>query len=313
MTDYTLGPLPWDEETLRQAYFQNSLETQKAIQKHPGFPANASLDSLERSLEIFTDSMSELFQSLRAFHNNAESPSFWTRPEQCRFKSHELAIRRGVFTFVTSAMALVDHCRAIKKEMQVDEKENRFLQCLRNYVSHVRIIEIDWQRTYSESGKRTEFLLQRDNLLKWDKWHPQARAFIDEHPPGIEIERFFTNYRMRVELFWGWLYNEIIRISQPQLSEYCRYEGMLKKFGIKSFWTMLLSLVIRERLDPYRYLDRYLTQSEWAEVLALPKQSQVQVDRIIEILDEYGACYGACDEELREQIYKAFGIKNPDT
>jgi hypothetical protein len=68
---------------------------------------------------------------------------------------------------------------------------------------------------------------------------------------------------------------------------------------------LLLEQVTMGRLDPFPYLNRYLTQTELDEVLSLPTRSQMQVDRIIEILDEYGAC----DEELRKKAYKAFGVE----
>ena len=52
------------------------------------------------------------------------------------------------------------------------------------------------------------------------------------------------------------------------------------------------------------YLDRYLTEGELAQVMALPPRSVQQVDRVIDIVDEYGAC----DSELRELVYRAFGV-----
>lgn len=54
---------------------------------------------------------------------------------------------------------------------------------------------------------------------------------------------------------------------------------------------------------PYLYVDRYLTEAELQEVARLPQRSAVQVDRIIELADEDGAC----DEEIRSVAYATFG------
>jgi hypothetical protein len=70
----------------------------------------------------------------------------------------------------------------------------------------------------------------------------------------------------------------------------------------------MMHQVLARRLDPYLYLDGHLNAAEMQEVLQLPKNSAKQVDRIIEILDEYGAC----DNDLRRMIYQAFGVSRQE-
>jgi hypothetical protein len=52
------------------------------------------------------------------------------------------------------------------------------------------------------------------------------------------------------------------------------------------------------------YLDKYLSDNEIEEILSLPFRSKLQVDRIIELIDEYRCC----DEELRNAAYRLFGV-----
>lgn len=66
-------------------------------------------------------------------------------------------------------------------------------------------------------------------------------------------------------------------------------------------------VVIQGKHDPYAYLPKYLTPQELEDVRSLPHRSIVQVDRIIEIVDEYGAC----NDEVRDMAYKAFGVERP--
>lgn len=318
--NYSLGPLPWSEEILRKAYFHSFSKAEKAIEEHPGFAVCRELRALQLSLEIFLDSVSDLLQSIDAFRVDAQSPEFWTRPARSRFRGRELAVRRGVFAAATSAMDLVHHSGSSRKKTEIAEEEytrqvretidvhqHGFVQRLRNYITHFRMIEVPWQMTSSASGKQTQFLLRRNVLLQWHGWNRQDKAFIGRYPDGIDVEELFTTYRTCVERFQAWFQGEVARVSEPHLSEYREYERILKRFGSRASWNMVLHLVEVRRLDPFAYLDRYLKKTELDGVLALPRKSRVQIDRIIEILDEDGAC----DAELRGRVYGCFEGSSP--
>lgn len=315
---YSLGPLPWSEEVLRKAYSHNFLATRKAITEHPGFPVHRDLTALRLSLEIFIDSVSDLIKSIDAFRIESQSREFWTRSARARFEKRELAIRRGVFTAATSAMSVVGHSRKVSNHVEVagyqervnatfaNNERHRFIQSFRNCLNHQRIIEADRKITWSAAGQRTEFLLNRDALLEYSEWDPLAKAFMDRHPEGIDVEILFKDYRAHVEDFHNWFHAEVQRASEPHLSGYRQYERMLSRFDVRSWWNAILKQIVIGRIDPYKYLNRYLTEFELNEVLLLPMRSQKQVDRIIQILDEYGAC----DEELRKTIYAAFNVES---
>ena len=140
--------------------------------------------------------------------------------------------------------------------------------------------------------------------MEWDGWSALAKSFIESHSKGVDVESLFRNYEIRVTEFQNWFHSSLERAGEPHLSEYRKYERMLKKFGLESFWNIMFSQVIPGKIDPYKYLELYLTRSELDEVLSLPKHSQQQVDRIIQIIDEYGAC----DQSLRNKIYTAFKV-----
>ncbi len=54
--------------------------------------------------------------------------------------------------------------------------------------------------------------------------------------------------------------------------------------------------------NPYNHLRVYLTEQQLEEITGLPHGSRQQIDRIIAIVDSVGAC----DESLREMIYRWF-------
>lgn len=81
-SSYTLGPLPWEEENLKKAYFSDFSSTRKAIEEHPGFLAHQALESIHLSLDIFLDSISDLMKSIDLFTKESEALEFWTRSKK---------------------------------------------------------------------------------------------------------------------------------------------------------------------------------------------------------------------------------------
>lgn len=317
-SNFILGPPPWKEDYLKKVYFQDFVQTRRGIQQHPGFTAHQALQSLRLSLDIFTDAVLDLMHSIDIFSKESQSKEFWMRPNRKQFDKFELAIRKGVFFAATSTMALVEISRRISRryivtdyQTWIDEnfannEEHKFIQDLRDFVSHFQIIEPEWRVSWSREGRRVQFLLKPEKLLVWNKWKPLAKNFIKKYPDGIDIKILFENYKRRVEKFNQWFQIEIEKVTEPDLSEYRKYENLLKRFGSRSFWEMMFQQVInRKNMDPYKYLNQYLTKPEIEEVFSLPMHSKVQVDRIIEIIDEYNAC----DYGLKNIIYKAFKVK----
>jgi len=318
--NYTLGPLPWSEERLRQAYFKSFTATRKAIQELPGFQVHRDLLTLQLSLNIFRDAVTDLMKSIDLFHGHSQESSFWTRPERQRFEQHVIMVQRGIFSAVTSAMALFAYSRIICDRLKLGEyrdrfsaefdksEEHQFIYHLRNCICHVSVIEVGWQCriSYITGERSTRFLLEPQLLFEYRKWDKLSRTFIKRHPEGIDAKELFEKYRTRVDNFYEWVFTEITRLSEPNLSEYRQYERILNRFDVKSWWNVILKQQVIGKRDPYAYLERYLTKAELDEVLALPMRSKEQVDRIIEIVDEYGAC----DDDLKATVYSAFGVSS---
>ena len=93
---------------------------------------------------------------------------------------------------------------------------------------------------------------------------------------------------------------------RPEIMEYRKYDRILNRFGARAEWKIMLTETLKRNVDPYDYLDRYFNKQELDEVMKLPMRSPKQIDRIIEILDEFDAC----DEDLRQKIYTLFKCNN---
>lgn len=316
-----LGDPPWDEEILRKCYFRNFTETREFIQdKHPGTSVYANLESIRLSLEIFLNAEADLISSINRFKGESDRPGFWDRPSRQHVESLEISIQRGIASSAMCAMALKDHSLKFSAEFPIieydnmknhyfiDNEEHCFVQCLRNYISHFKITRANWTVTHSlvGDGRKVSFIFSYNDLLKWNKWRSLAKLYIKKHPKGINVEELFEHYSTTVSEFHNWLRSAIMNKYGDEISDYLRYLRLMNRFASQSHWNILISQVfIPKKIDPYMYLDRYVTRQELENVLSLPHRSKEQVDCIIELVDEYNAC----TEEIRNLVYEFFNVK----
>lgn len=212
--DLGLGSHPWDDEALRAAYWRSFTETRAAIKASPGGRAQEILDDLRLSFEIFGAAVDDLLSACEAHRASLSDPRFFDRVNEAAQERAILAVRRGTFCAAASALALVDHSRRACARWQLpgyrervnaefaENPEHRFVQGLRNYVSHFRPSSSTWREvtTYGPAGRReTSFVLRGDELLAWDEWDSPAREYIRNAPKNvIDLESLFRGYRERV-------------------------------------------------------------------------------------------------------------------
>jgi hypothetical protein len=277
----------------------------------------SSLESIRLSLDVFLNAVADLISSINRFKGESARPGFWNRPYRQFVEELEITIQRGIASSAMCAIALVDHTRRFssnytipcyeskKNHYSIYNKEHQFIQSLRVYVSHVKLAQANWILKHSDEGRNLFFLFRQMDLLKWNEWKPLAKSYIDEHSEGINVEELFEHYSSIVIEFHNWLRSAVMDSYGTQISDYLHYQRLMNGFDHQSHWNTLLKQVfIPKKLDPYIYLDRYLTKQELESVLSLPHRSKEQVDRIIELVDEYGAC----TEEIRNSVYIFFNV-----
>lgn len=318
---FTLGSLPWSFEALEKAYFSDFQATWTAIHEHPGYNLYQAISSLRIAFRIFDQAVEDFLSAIYEFHHQAHFGDLFDRRSQGRFDDLLTKVRMSVFTASQSAMALVDHTRRLSKKIEIpgytarveidfaNNSNHRFIQDLRNCLTHVTLVEPHWQLTNSlERGRETHFILKPDELLQFDDWHSLAISYIRENPDGINLKDFLLAYRKKVREFHEWFSNLFYQENESSISDYLRYERHIRAISSRSHWNLILNrVVIQAGRDPYDYLLRYLTDDELKRVYTLPMRSKAQVDLIITLLDSDGAC----NEDLRQVVYKAFGVSDP--
>lgn len=317
-TAYTLGPLPWSKETLTDAYWKNFLVTQRAIKEHPGRELDDRSRSLSSTLRMFNNAAASFFHHAERFHEQAMHGIIFrrNRRDECRRLEEEL--QDAVYIFASSAMTLVDQSRALNtlitipgyaERITTDFKTNsihRLIQELRVDVVHITLHEPNGHMSTKEDGTWvTKFLLEPDQLTRADKYNKEAKSYLQKNPDGIDLGALFAEYQKLVNEFQEWLQKTIWKLSGAAISAYLECDRYVKVLGLHPSWNIILSHFVSGSRTPYNFLDRFLTPQEMEEVLALPHQSRAQVDRIIQIIDEHGAC----DDDLRRKTYQAFSVQ----
>src|SRR6266496_438457 len=316
LSQYSLGPLPWTRERLINAYWADWLGSLQKIKEHPGYLAHQALDDIQASLEMFFDCVDDLTAATSYFRDQAAEHDLFSRGNRQRLEQLERSIRKSFFAVTSTAFALVDTTRRVRKHYEVigyDEQvkesfsENelhRFIQDLRNVFSHRHLLNPGWQIIYKPGGKITRFILSKEDLNRYVEWCPLARRFMEKHSFEIDVENLTSEYRLLVEHFHKWFRDAILAFVGNEIKEYTSYERILKGEQWRQYWRLYLNEGIKRNLDPYNYLDRFLSPEEVERAKALPRHSREQADLMISMADEYNIC----DNEIRGLVYRLFGI-----
>jgi hypothetical protein len=321
MDAYKLGPLPWRNEALERAYWKDFRDAHESIKQHPGFDLHECSLSLKSVLRMFNKTADTFFTTLQRFHAEADGQQLFSRIRSNDLREFEETFQETLYLFASCAMTLVDQSRALSKKVEIPDyssrvsstfagnPRHRFIQELRNDLIHVTLHQPGWQLSTDRDRTRTSrFMLHANQLKRADDWHRLAKEYLQQRSSGVDLGALIQEYRMQVNEFQEWLQARVIEAADQIIDDYLRCDRFLKAIGSRCLWRLLLSqVVIQGRRDPCQYLDQYLTQSELDEIQLLPPRSKEQVDRIVEIVDDFGAC----NEELRSLAYKAFGVVTP--
>ncbi|NTU50155.1 MAG: hypothetical protein HGA87_04605 [Desulfobulbaceae bacterium] len=310
---------PWTYDQIRISSFRDFQLAQKTIDSLPGGLIAADLEDMRLSLAIFLDATKDLLSSINLFKSESESPNFWDRPGREGKEALLIRIQRGIFSATMSAMALVDHSRIFARKYPVAQYDDKvkecfsgnclhaFVQQFRNFMTHVRIMKSNWLIKHDEHGRSVFFLLSQDDLSKWNKWDETSKFYIASNPEGVNIEQLYEEYSKQVKFFHDWLRSQMWKKHSEELHEFYSCKKTYATINSECSWNVLIKQVfLPKKIDPYIYLDKYLSKEETEEVLSYPYKSKKQVDRIIEIVDEHDAC----NEELRQSVYQLFGVNS---
>jgi hypothetical protein len=291
------------------------------LRKHPGHKLDQAISSLWNMLEVFRCACKGIQRENENLRSLAAESKLSHPRNESRIDEIQNEIRKEIFAASGAAFALVDLSRRVFPEVEVpgykerieddfsQDGEHHFIQGLRNSMSHSWFAPAGWSVSYAAASNElsTSFQFDCEQMLSHGKFDGMAQKYLENAGKYLDVEWVFASYSKKVEGLYGWLSDEIQAHLPEKVLEYRRCMREQKVYVSRCMWRVLIDQVaIPNAIDPYDHLSLYLTEEQLEEVLALPDRSKEQVDRIIELVDEYEAC----TEDLRNKVYELFAVED---
>jgi hypothetical protein len=286
------------------------------MRSHSGFALEDKFRSVQTTFDLFRRAYDDLQQSLDEFDAFSRTGEFHHRVSRARHDAIESKIRKELYCFSSLAHSLQDHCRRVTDEWLPDDFRVQLEICfgsdglhdficgLRTAMHHRSMAEADWVLKDFGHEMSSHYVLHRRELLDIEKtWNRRARGSLENMVEEIDVRTLSTEYIRRAAQFCSWLFTRIRQDMPPSVRDFRRCWDEHEKLSLRMTWNLLLGTFLKQQVDPYPHLSKYLTSPQLEEAMSLPMRSKEQVDFIIRIVDE--RC--ACTDKLRTDAYRLFG------
>ncbi len=293
------------------------LDFPNVISSHPGFVLDRKMKSLWAALETFRLAYADFEINLKKFDTHNQENR--TNRKDKEFQRIVAAVIKEIFATCSAASALKAHAQRVRRDLvpekefliqlgrSFDREQHQFVIKLRNVLTHEMFVEANWRITYhfgSDARKVSSFEFSSEQLIAAGDFNNEAKSYMARCGEKINVSTLFAEYSARVMAFYKWLGERIESQLPVEVMDYRRCVSAHKAHMARINWRLILRQVVDTGLDPYQYLDRYLESEELDEIKRLPPRSVAQVSRIVQLIDEHGAC----DEELRELVFRLFMV-----
>ncbi len=213
---------------------QNIGDLHKAIGKSKGKDIHLLLRGLDQTKTILNRNYFWLLQTDKFISENIEILDIRNRD---RINDFHLEFARNLHNYLASVKSLVDHTRALKKELKLDSKfealyeQQRkkmlgtdtitFIQQLREYVQHYKLLPSGIQVKVDKNDGETILLtLNTPALKEFSKWKEASLRIIEKFPENIDIFKLLEEYQTSANQFYKWFYDEMEKIFKKELAEF---------------------------------------------------------------------------------------------
>lgn len=227
-------------------------EAKTALHNHPGYERRLGLEALWISIgHVMVPNLQELVALLtQPAHDEDLFAELIqnVRPPEVR-DQYQAELTRRLANYVSSALALVDHVRALtsgeeapyteefrrRREATAREPEIGFIQDLRNFTLHYRLPAFAHRAAIldREGKQRTEFAvtLVTADLLRWNGWTSKSERMLVQNPEYIDLLPLVERHGQLMMELNAWAHDRMQEQFAPVLRELNdvvrRYNSML--------------------------------------------------------------------------------------
>jgi hypothetical protein len=213
-----------DSEGVNQTVSElKSLHTQ--LRDSQGEKIHQLVNDLNRSREMLDREYDDLIYSIEEFED--------TDPISRLNEGNNRLIEftRHLHSYLSMCHSLREHSYRIRNKVDIDgideeysenlqetklATEGSFVSDFRNYIQHRRIPVVTGK---AKSDGKSEILLNKDELLDWDKWSPEAETRLDQLEAEFGVRDEIEHYQNINEEFYDWFYNYIANQCQNEIEE----------------------------------------------------------------------------------------------
>jgi len=244
-------------------------EAEAALRNHPGFERRLGLEALWTSIDhVMLPNLGELVALLRQPAHDEDLFAELiqnVRPPEVR-ERYQAEITRRLANYVASALALVDHVRALtsgSEALYIEEFRRRraaiarepeigFVQELRNFTLHYQLPVFAHRAAIHtrEEEQTTEFAvtLLTASLRRWDGWTSKSEQLLAQNPEYIDLLPLVERHGQLMMELNTWIHDRMQEDFDPirrELNDLVRrYNAML--FGVPE---EEVDAFIRQRLE----------------------------------------------------------------
>lgn len=319
-------------DDLAQIPYKEALDV---LRDHPGFRAWQRWKSYRAALTIFQKSIHDLMSSINDFKAKVMNDRLLEFRNINYKQEMILNVYKELFTVGNAAHSLKDHASyRVNKIFNFKDYENMlnmyfgddglhdFLMGIRNISHHVYMIQPGYmvRNSFEKGDGEVKFQFNRDDILfiidmvkidsRTHNFTRKGREYIERSPENIDVCSVYKTYADRADGFHQWL---ISCVSHHESIEFRDFERCMREIdnnSLRSSWVFFLRILLQKKINPinpYDYLDQYLTEEQISGIGKFPKKSRSQIDKIIEYVD----VDGVCDQSIRELVYEIFR-RSPD-
>jgi hypothetical protein len=202
--------------------------------------------NMQRNLAVNLYSVRRNFEDLILLLDKYEKElELWSVENREKYEEGIWELHRLLDNYLSSIYSLIEHsiqfCKVLKcpeldhaYREKKDELLNwdcaKFVRDLRTFSQHIGLPLLVGQIHSSPTEFRQTILLQKDELLKWQKWSNSSKKYIASKKE-VQLTAILKEYQGLLNDFYYWFYGKTCQIYEKQLKELSFVEEELNKFN----------------------------------------------------------------------------------
>lgn len=184
-----------------------------------------------------------LNKNINSYETN---PDLWNVDNRKQLADCQKEILRHLHNYLASIYFLIDNTRHFCKDLRNSELDTdyknkieilltndciKFMQDLRNYITHYKLPLFSATLEWHQSGKNGEgaseqkLILHQEDLLKWDRWSSGSKKYMEKNGKEINLKLSIIEYQKLIIVFYDWFYERVIKLNIKEIRELLKIES----------------------------------------------------------------------------------------